>query len=114
MHKRNESSAVTAILSFLQCLENSGKICHVDRLNSGVIYAHGRKIRLCRPGTADIYVVLNNGGIVWIEVKAGKGEQDPGSQAKFQRKMEKAGHKYIIARSTDDIWAALFGNIPTI
>jgi hypothetical protein len=45
---------------------------------------------------------------LWIEVKAEKGKQSI-LQALFQKQVEDEGHMYIIARSVEDLDAALKG-----
>lgn len=46
--------------------------------------------------------------VVWIECKAPKGQQSE-LQKSFQAQVEAHGHKYVIARSLDDVIAALEG-----
>ena len=102
-HKRNESSILTSILGYLQVLENSGKIVHVDRLNSGAVRTtHKSRIRLCRPGTPDCYAVLKDGSILWIEAKNEKGKLNE-NQSQFRAKMIAVGHYWLLARSVDDV-----------
>jgi hypothetical protein len=43
---------------------------------------------------------------VWIEVKADKGKQSP-LQKSFQDQVEDEGHRYIVARSIEDVKEAL-------
>ena len=94
----NESALVTACLNYLACCENAGHISHYDRLNSGIIYAkRGRfinRIRLCRSGTPDIYIITTQGELVWIECKRGSKLSD--DQMEFKEKMEKAGIDYYV------------------
>lgn len=42
----------------------------------------------------------------WIEVKTATGKQSE-FQKSFQRQVEEHGHKYVLARSVDDVVAAL-------
>lgn len=43
---------------------------------------------------------------VWIEVKTATGKQSE-HQRSFQRQVEEHGHKYIVARSVEEVEAAL-------
>ena len=100
---RTESTLVTEILKYLQCLENLGQITWVDRLNSGRFTVGNRMIRGCRAGTPDIYVILNTGEILWIEAKTDKGKQTA-PQKEFQKMIgEIDNHFYVIVRSSDDV-----------
>lgn len=87
------------------------------RLNSGTMMSThaGKSYRtvLCAPGTADIlafipdsYSPIRPTRAFWIECKSATGKQTP-IQKSFQRQVEDEGHKYIIARSIDDVEEAL-------
>ena len=92
------------------------------RMNSGTQIVndngHKRAIHMHEPGTADILAfpqveVEGYCGVMhdeikpfWIEVKSATGKQTP-VQKSFQRQVEDEGHKYIIARSIEDVEAAL-------
>lgn len=86
------------------------------RVNSGtsVGSTNGRKwaIHMAAPGTADILALLpcydcNRGFIpLWIEVKADKGKQSE-LQKSFEADVLERGMRYIVARSIDDVEAAL-------
>ncbi len=106
LKKRRESCTTKACLDYLRVMENSGKIAWVQRMNSGAIPTSygGRKriVKLCRPGTADIYVRLNNGRTLWIENK--KPEKDlEDEQKEFKVRMEKIGDIYITIRSLNEL-----------
>lgn len=66
------------------------------------------------PGMADILAFGTEQGCdgydhvlpIWIECKAPKGKQSE-LQKSFQAQVEAEGHRYIIARSIDDVEAAL-------
>jgi len=109
--KRKESGLITAILEYLQCLENNKIISWVDRLNSGRIFIpnaqlnarrSGRSIRLCRPGTPDIYVILNNGKMLWIEGKVEDSEIQK-EQFAFRELAYKCGHYHLFAGDVDSV-----------
>lgn len=53
------------------------------------------------PGLPDLQAV-KNGRTLYIEIKRPRGRQS-GNQKKFQRDLEAAGGKYIIARGIEDI-----------
>lgn len=90
------------------------------RMNSGTQIGSykGKKwaIHMNAPGTADILAFkhLRSHGVddfpaiipFWIEVKAAKGKQSE-SQKAFQAMVEAKGHRYILARSIDDVEGAL-------
>lgn len=55
-------------------------------------------------GVPDIICVVN-GQFVGIEVKTKTGKQSP-DQVLFQKRLQLAGGKYVLARSVDDVIAA--------
>lgn len=65
-------------------------------------------------GVADILVLLERVcggmrmgfGVIWLEIKSAKGKQSP-EQMAFQRRMEELGHRYLVARSVEDVLAFL-------
>ena len=109
--RHKEQDTLTAILNFLICEENAGRIAHCDRLNSGVIYIpytlksgqrRMRRVKLCREGTPDCFFVLNTGEVIWVETKSRKGEQRY-EQRRFQGKIGKLPkHEYWVIRGVDD------------
>lgn len=103
MKKRTESATVTAILKYCQCLENSGKIKWCDRLNSGAVLIGKRRVRLCRVGTPDIMLILNDGFMVWVEVKHGSGKQRK-EQIEFEMMIKPFwNHEYVLVKSLDNL-----------
>jgi len=107
MKKRTESSLVTALLQYLQCLENSKQITWVDRLNSGAAVVGKRRIRLCRKGTPDIMVVLKNGNMLWIEAKVGTKQLNKDQHDWRFMIQECPGHKHLIVRDLDGLFEYL-------
>lgn len=110
--KRTETSVVTKILEYLQCLENSGTVIWCDRLNSGNIpvsykskvtgKTKFRRIRLCREGTPDIICFLHCGLTLWIEVKL-DGEKQSDKQIEFEKMVNyMPNHRYFIAHDVDE------------
>jgi hypothetical protein len=53
-------------------------------------------------GVADIIAVLDGGKACFIEVKTPRGRQSP-DQILFQRRIERLGGVYILARSVEDV-----------
>lgn len=98
------------------------------RMNTGAMRGehNGKKwfMRFGSPGMADIlafhlitglmigertgenYATITRIEPLWIEVKTEKGKQSDLQKA-FQDIVEENGHKYIVARSVDDVVAAL-------
>jgi len=79
------------------------------RNNTGASKAsYNSKVRFYRfgsPGSPDIFVI-REGVIYGVEVKAYKGQQSQ-TQVYWQTEFEKAGGKYILARSLADVEAVL-------
>jgi hypothetical protein len=90
------------------------------RQNTGAVKTEKRFFRFGVPGMADI-LAFHNRIIctcpeheecdvfiqpVWIEVKAPKGKQSE-LQKSFQQQVEAEGHRYILARSVEDVEEAL-------
>lgn len=76
------------------------------RANTGVARYGDRVVRFGVAGQADLTGILPNGTRLEIEVKDAKGRQSK-SQQNYQRMIERFGGVYILARSVDDVWAAL-------
>lgn len=97
------------------------------RMNSGAMSGEhrGKKwfMRFGAPGMADILAFIeqrvhgeNSDGMLdicqiggyplWIEVKNKKGKQSD-LQKSFQAQVEAEGHRYVIARSVDDVLSIL-------
>lgn len=97
------------------------------RMNTGTQVleaANGKRrvFRAGRPGMADLLALVEwdpapVGGpylaprplaALWIELKALRGIQSPAQKA-FQAEVEREGHAYLLARSTDDVVRFLKG-----
>ena len=84
------------------------------RMQTGQAKMGDRCVRFGTPGMADILafprVIFKPNLLVslplWIEVKTEKGKQSP-LQSSFQEQVEAEGHFYILARSIEDVEAAL-------
>lgn len=81
------------------------------RLGTGAFFGdyHGRswafKAHSLGPGAADI-LALPATGVLWIEVKAPYGRQRP-AQKLFEQYVTGWGHRYVLARSVDDLAGVL-------
>ena len=71
------------------------------RLNTGAMKIGRRFMRFGVPGMSDV-VAFPSGGVLWIECKSTCGVQSD-LQRSFQAQVESAGHKYVIARSVEDV-----------
>ena len=107
--KNSEKNVAKAIKGMLTLMEAAGQIVHHDRLNSGSTFNKNARTgktyayNMCRPGTPDLYVILNDGTILWIEAKSSIGKQSD-YQVAFECKVRiLPGHHYIIARSVTDV-----------
>ncbi len=106
MKERTELKQV--VEQYLAILENQGLLMW-DRLNSGsVLVAAGPKkyrVQLCRPGTADYYV-LRDGQLYFMETKSTK--KDPSNdQRSFSWQAWAHGAEYHVIRSLEDLQRAL-------
>lgn len=111
-----EADLKLAVEDYLTYLMNQGKL-YFDRLNSGeVIVVAGksrRRIKLCREGTADFFVLYsgkpitleyanNNPRVILLELKSEKGKQRA-EQGAFQKVVEAQGAEYHIIRSIEEL-----------
>ena len=71
------------------------------RQNTGAFKRDDHFYRFGDVGAPDIVCVID-GIYLGIEVKTAKGKQSP-AQKDFQRRLEKAGGKYILAYSLEDV-----------
>ena len=114
--KISEAEILRSILDYL-----AARLIFAVRMNSGTqIGSHkGKKwaIHMNAAGTADILAlprracafnpqVCNRLAALWIEVKTATGKQSE-LQKSFQAQVEAEGHRYILARSIEDVEAAL-------
>lgn len=116
-----ENDIKLAVAEYLQLLANQGEL-YADRLNSGeVIVLRGntrRRVKLCRPGTADFFVIQKRGyfferraRIIFLETKSTKGKQSE-AQKEFQGMVERQGAEYHLVRSVEDLLEVLEGGKP--
>jgi hypothetical protein len=105
----SEKDIQKAILDYL-----AAKHVLAFRMNSGQAKMGDRYVRFGVQGMADIlafpqiriFSKVSNGVItplpVWIECKDSKGKQSE-LQKSFQAQVEDEGHRYILARSIEDV-----------
>ena len=68
---------------------------------------HGKqRVQFGVPGQADLTGILPDGRRLEIEVKSAVGRQRP-EQVNYQKMIEQFGGVYILARSVEDVFAAL-------
>jgi VRR-NUC domain len=108
-----ESQVQQAIMQYL-----AAKGILAFRMNTGAVKLESRFMRFGSPGMADILAFPDqfhpdgdHGGEwgpypMWIEVKAPDGKQSD-LQKTFQKMVQWHGHKYVLARSIEDVEAAL-------
>ena len=66
----------------------------------------GRVVRFGLVGQADLTGILPNGLRLEIEVKSNGGRQSP-EQCRYQVMIQRFGGVYVLARSVEDVWAAI-------
>ena len=96
-----ESLIVRQILDYL----NAKRVFNF-RLNSGIIFGQHKgkqwAFRAHTLGTGVADICVPSPGTLWIEVKNEKGKQSI-EQKEFEQMVTKLGHRYILARSIDDL-----------
>lgn len=104
--KHDESKIQAAIVKHLSA---EGIFCHSvpneaagsNRIRQGQMITMG-----LRPGVADLVVWLPE-GIAYVEVKTATGRQSP-AQVRFQERCERAGIRYYLVRSVEDVQKILY------
>jgi hypothetical protein len=110
--KLSESAILKQILDYL-----AAKHILAFRMNIGQANMGDRFVRFGVRGMADILAFVHRGldengkwcsyiRPLWIECKTAKGAQSQ-FQRSFQLQVEVEGHKYIVARSIEDVEAVL-------
>ena len=107
----SEAQLKRACEDYLQYQENLDNLMW-DRLNSGEIIALNRdgshrRIDLCRPGTADLYV-LKHGQLLFLELKVEKGKQSEEQEA-FEELARRHGAWYFVIRDVEGLERVLEG-----
>ena len=111
--KRTEAQLQRLILDYL-----AAKGIMAFRMNTGAVKTEGRFFRFGVPGMADVLAFdqfykcfddeMKGPFIqpVWIECKAPKGVQSA-LQKSFQQQVEREGHRYIVARTLEEVQEVL-------
>jgi len=73
--------------------------CICIRMNSG--YSGRNNIKLSPPGTPDL-LIISRAGVIWVEVKTGKGGLRQ-SQIEMHGRLRELGQTVIVARSIEDV-----------
>lgn len=53
------------------------------------------------PGASDLFIILENGKTIWVEMKTPDGRQSP-SQKKFENDVTELGHIYLLCFGFED------------
>ncbi len=99
-----ETQILCAILDYLAARRILG-----FRMNTGqMVQERGGRKRVIKFGVIGMADVLAfpDARVLWIETKTRTGKQSP-FQRSFQAQVERAGHRYIVARSIEDVRDAL-------
>lgn len=91
-----ESDVQRAILDFLA----ANRVFHYRNNSGGFRDDRGHLYRFGAIGSPDI-VIVRDGRYIGVEVKGTKGVQSE-NQQDFERRLTKAGGRYILCRSLDD------------
>lgn len=98
-----EADVLKAVLA---TLEMHPKVAWVARMNSGAFQIEGRFIKAGFKGCSDILGMLKGGRMLAVECKSSKGKESA-DQAAFGERVAQDGGLYFVARSVDDVIAAL-------
>ena len=101
MTPRTESDIQALILIYLTSLPDT----YAQRQNTGAAHDGRRLVRYGVPGQGDILCCMK-GRFIEVEVKTKTGRQSDAQKLR-ERNITKAGGLYILARSVDDVRAAL-------
>jgi len=109
--KRTEAQLQRLILDYL-----AAKGIMAFRMNTGAVKTEGRFFRFGVPGMADVLAFPSQKKCpvaedliitpTWIECKAPKGVQSA-LQKSFQQQVEREGHRYIVARTLEEVQEVL-------
>jgi hypothetical protein len=107
MSRHRKQTPESGLLQACLQLLGAERIWHC-RMNTGAVQEGGRFFRFGRKGMADILVPAFGSGVVWIECKAGRGQQS-GEQKLFQQEVEAEGHTYLVVRDAAELqqWVKL-------
>ena len=91
-------------LDIIKSLELCKNVAFVTKAGESATYNSHK----CKAGMSDLIVLTDNGRVIFMEVKEGKGDQR-GTQIKFEEICNKNGHEYHVVRSVDDAWEIVNG-----
>lgn len=102
-----ESQLSKSVADLLQLMMNAGKVIWHDRLNSGRIPVrkgrHFQWIHLCKKGTPDRFAILNDGRVLWLEIKRMTERLDD-KQADFKKMIDQIpNHTHLTIRCIEDL-----------
>lgn len=102
--KVTERQIESSILEYL----NYRKDCFAFKFKDQSLFANGsyRKGKYEINGISDIGCLLDDGRILWLEVKKPKAYQSK-YQKMFQENLEKLGHLYFVVRSVKEVASIL-------
>jgi hypothetical protein len=95
--KMKESELLRQIKDFL----DAKKIMYI-RLNSGAFRTERGFYRMSEAGIADL-VIIKNGKVYWVELKANKNNKQSDSQKVFESRLKKAGGNYYLIYSLEEL-----------
>lgn len=111
LNKQSEAQLKQAVADYLQVKQNQGAL-YFDRLNSGEAMIETpdsrRRVMLCRPGTADFYLI-RKGSLIFLELKTVTGKQSK-EQKEFEDLVTWHGAEYYVIRDIDEVIRIVEGN----
>ena len=87
-------------------LENTGRIVYTKNNSGAFISKTNHFFRFGKAGSPDFFVFVKNGACIHLEIKNEVGKQKE-NQIEFQRKIERLGHIYFVARNLTDVESVL-------
>ena len=81
---------------------------HVNNKARNAIEGNKFKAMGVVKGVSDLVLILDQGKVIWIELKTATGNQLP-AQKEFEQKVRARGHRYIIIRSLEEFRALIIG-----
>lgn len=106
---RSEDEFQSAVVRWLDALDWIDEVFVFHPANGGkrsLITAVILQRMGVRPGVGDLCLMRSGGRAVWLELKHGAGRQSD-AQKDFERTCERLGHPYALARTFDEVVAAL-------
>ena len=102
LRRKLESAVQKEIIEFVEAVIPHGLIFAVPNGAKRTLGGHAANaVPGLYPGAPDLCLCLPKGRVIWIEVKAAKG-QSSAAQIAFSGKLWALSHSYFVARSLDD------------